>query len=342
MRYFAYADGGQSPAVTYEIFNVVQQLTGYAKAIYKNHYEDVLDKAFFHILKNYEPETGDLEHYATSVVGTIGLGRYKNEITHDIALETAMNSKSVDDCASDLAEDFVRNQEEILRRNLKQCIRFMVPFFVQDFHFFQTRKPSDRTLEYSEVFDRFDVSVIAEAQNYLMATYSDIVTGLYEESKKCKAKKIQKMRYLKCMDQTVNYMGTINNIVIYKKNKNQHNKLFYSLDFKSCLPKLVKHLYLEGGPSCNHVNLEGSEIFVTMSGELVVGLDNLLESVEKEVLSILLSKLVALKVVTYEEGSSVLLSCSREVNAVFEFEIFGKECAIPLKRLVSKKYSANS
>lgn len=342
MRYFAYVNVGQSPTVTYEIFQVIQQLTGYAKTIYKNHYEDVLDKAFFHILRNYEPESGDLEHYATSVVGTIGLGRYKNEITHDIALETAMDSKSIDSSAPDLADSYVKTQEEILRKNLKNCIRFMVPLFVKDFNFFLSKKASDRTLDYSELFERFDAGVIQEAQEYLVEAYSSMMKNLTAESRLCKSKKIQKMKYLRSMDSSVNYRGLINGVVIYQKSKSQHNKIFYSLDFKECLTPLIQYLYYDGGAAINHVTLEGYEVFVSLSGNIVVGVDSLYEELEKEVLSILLGKIVSLKIVTYEEGVSVLLSCSREVNAVFDLEAFGKKSTINLKRRVSKRYQSEA
>lgn len=338
MKYFSYVDKGQSAIITYKIQQVLNDLAGYAKTIYKNGWEDALDKAFFHILHNYEPECGDLEHYATTVVRTIDLNKNKKEITHDIVLDTAMDAKSVECSSADLAELYLNNQEDIRRSDIKECLNYMIPRFIKDYKFFLSNSSQDRLLDYSDMFKRFEISVINETQKFIVGTYAPRVQEMLKTPINFPIKRFTHARLMRTMDKSLEYKGCINNIVIYKKARSQHNRFFYYLDFKKVNSFLLRTLYYENEFCCNHIKIEEFDVFISLSKTLCLGEDALFEKLEPEILSIVLTKIASFRIVTYEKGEGVLLSCSRSLENIIEFEAFGTKGVIELERRVAKIY----
>ena len=338
MRYFAYCSVNQSVVTTYDIFDTVRSLSAYAKTIYKSHWEEALDNALFHILNNYNEESGDLLHYATRVVGTILLNKYSKEVTHEIALENGMESKSIADGDSDLAEGYVNKQEVLARSNVKECVKLMVPKFVGDFSLFQTGKSNKRNHSYSDIFEKFDLDTIKESKDYLVNEYEGTILRLKDTASKCTIRKISEMRIDKAKDDTIDYQSMINDIVIYRKWKNQHTKLFYMVDIKETLTKILKQMYETDTGYFNHVIIEDHDVYVSLSGDIVVGEKNLLDTLEFELLCTLIKSVVSFKIVDHIKGEKLLLSSSKEVPDTFTLESFGTSIDIDLQQKTSKRY----
>lgn len=342
MRYFAYCSASQDIVTTYNIFQVVQDLSSYAKTIYKSHWEEALDNALFHILNNYSEESGDLQHYATRVVGTILLNKYAKEVAHDVALGVGMENKSIEESDTDLAESYVNQQDFMARNNFNECVKYMTPKFIEDFTLFQTGKTNKKKEDYSEIFKKFDSDLIREVREYLLENYEGTILRLRELASTCNLRKITQLRLERSFDETVSFKQVINDIIVYKKGRNQHAKLFYLVDFDELLQKAFEQFYIHNKNFKNHVVIEGYDVFITLSGDIVVGAEALREAVEFELLSETLKKLSPMRIVDYKKGDTLLLSSSREVGETFELEAFGTKLVVPLLRKTSKRYATAS
>ena len=336
MDYFKYVkkfDVGRS----LRIYQVVQSLKGYAITIYKNLWEDALDQAFFHILSNYDEESGgDLEHYATKVVGTIMLGKYTHEIEHDIALDDGMNKKSAEDTSANPLNIIMENEDLLQVRDFERCKKYLLPMFVQDYKFFITLRQEHRKCSYTGIFDMFSSDVILETIKYYSKKYGRAMLKLGELRKTCRYRSFSGDRYQKSMDPNIEYRGMLNGTLLYKVISKRGSKFFYMLETKRVIDDIVNSFYLN--PDSNaHVTIEDVEVYCTLAGKFVIGLPALREALENEIIGSLLAKISTFRVIRYDRGVDLLLSATKETDVMFPIEVFGYTYYIDFRRVPSKR-----
>lgn len=319
------------------IYQAVQNLKGYAITIYKNLWEDALDQAFFHILANYDEESGgDLEHYATKVVGTIMLGKYNHEIEFDLALDDGMNKKSAEDVSANPLNILLENEDQMQIRDFERCRKYLLPLFVQDYKFFMTMRQEYRRCSYTGIFDMFSSDVILYTIKYYARKYGRAMERLGSLRKGCRYRNFPGDRYKKSMDTSVEYRGMLSGTLLYKLLSRRGVKCFYLIDIRGMLNSIIQDCYLR--ESCEaHIVVEGVDIFCTLSGRIAVGMQEMRDALENDILGALLSKVSTFKVVRYERGVDMIISSTRETDMRFPVEVFGCTYYLDFERVPSKR-----
>ena len=343
MNYFRYVknfDAGRS----LQIYHVVQNLKGYAITIYKNLWEDALDMAFFHILSNYDAESGgDLEHYATKVVGTIMLNKYNHEIEHDIALEDGMNKKSAEDTSANPLNILMEKENRVQLKDIERCKRYLLPMFIQDYKFFLSMRQEYRKCSYTGIFDMFSSEVIVETIKYYSKKYGSEMLKLGELKKQCHYRSFSDDRYQKSMDPNIEYQGMFHGVLLYRVVTKRGSRYFYSINIKKIIEDIVENFYLKPDNEA-HTVVEGVDVYCSLSGKFLMGIENLKRALENEIIGSILAKMTIFRVIRYERGVNILLSATKETDVRFPIEVFGHTYfvgfdRVPSKRLVDKGVS---
>ena len=330
MRVFDYLAGERGMSEAYNIYKVVQSLMPLAKATYKGSWEDALDEAFFHILKNYDPSKGDLEHYATRVVGTIHLNKNKKESASTEQAELSLDlqmAKDYDAISKEL-EDSHKDTDT------GRCVEDMAKLLSKDLKFLVTMSLKDKKMSYRRIFERYDIDTIIEAKEYLVNKYQDKISEIVDYTKEASIRDFKEDRYLKSMDVGFNYVGELKGVVLYSKKQGSHYKKIYSVDIRGVLDNIISIFYKDDG--FGKISIEGNILYVSMSGVILKDFAELRDILERELVGSLLSR-SALKVVKYERGERILLSSTKTDYSEIILPIFNSEYTIEVKRLVTKE-----
>lgn len=335
MYYFDYVkDVDASKAL--KIYETVNGLKGYAMSIYKGLWEDALDKAFFHIIDNYDESSGDLEHYATKIVGTILLNKYAHEVEHETSLTTALDQKSLEEVGKNPLDIIMLKEDTTQSSDLDRCMEYLIPMFVRDFKFFKTKKSSDRKLSYSGLFQKFSERTVASAMISLVDKYGEDMEYIYNLSKNCRMRSYPDDRYLKSIDSSIEYLGVFNNVLLYKCLSRKVKKLFYSFNIRENVTTLIDVFY-SSEDSIGKRIIGSSEVYCTLSGKVVTSPDELYDCIERDIVGSLLAKMPHFKVVQYEKGEKLILSSPKDTSYGLVLDVFGKEFSTGIRKIVSKR-----
>lgn len=336
MHYFDYVTNLDMDRAL-RIYREVYKLANYAKSIYKGYWEDALDKAFFHVLENFNDASGgDLEHYTTKVVNTICLGRYNHEITHDTSLSMEMDKKSATISESNPLNILTEKETQFSYNSLKKCINYLLPKFIQDSHFFVTKRPENRKCDYKNMFSMFSHEVIVASINYLVENYGEDMERLNALKKKCRYRNFPEDRYKSSMDTTIEYMGMLKGVLLYKSLGKKTFRCFYEVDLIDVVNFMVNEVYnVEGSRA--RVVVEGDNVYCTLSGQLVYGEKELRKTLESELIGTILARMSVLKAVVYEKGKSIIFSSSREIGSSLKVEFLDNFYYLDFKRIPSKR-----
>ena len=313
-----------------EIYKVVQDCKPYAMLKYRSWWEDALDAAFFHILDNYSSDKGELENYATRIVGTILLNKNKKEETNDEKTKLGLDLKAAADYSS---EDFEFVYKDGKCRDLNKCIKDFAKLFANDLKFFISSVAKDRVMDYSKFFDTYPIDIISEAKKYLTDKYQDKVVEFLKVGKGTGIRNFSADRYLDSLDNGIEYLGGLNGIIIVRRRQGSHMKNAYRVSIKELLGMFHKLFYGENG--LLRLDFEGNTVYLTLSGRYVDSVSKLNDYLERELVGSLLSR-TSLKVFYYDRGNEILLSSTKDtVNSVF-LSVFGKSVQIDFERAVVK------
>lgn len=334
MNYFEYVKAFSMEDM-FKIYEVVRGLKNYAMKIYKNMWEDALDQAYFHIISHYDESCGELENYATRIVGTILLGRYRKEIANDVALEMALNTKQcVDTYYSPVVSSI--DEEDDYDGTFNECVEYLSYYFVLDYKFFKTLKKSDRVFDYTGIFKKFSSKTVLQAIDYLNENYGSSMDKLLETSKKCTIWKFKEDRYKESFDRSISYVGMINGILLYTRTKSAHNKLFYSFNIEENIRNILSILY--PNKNCvNEISVGEHEAYCSLSGVLVVGIEELVKRLEIEIIGVLLTRKVNFNIIKYDKGKEVILSCVKDIDYDIKISCFGEDFSLVLKKVPAKR-----
>lgn len=321
------------------IYHVVQGLSAYAKTIYKGYWSDALDKSFFHVLDNYDESSGgSLEHYAIKVVNTIMLGRFTHELAHDTSLEIEVDKKSIDVASSNPLHILIDREEEAYTNDLNACIQYLIPNFTQDYKFFMDKKPESRKCSYDKLFEKFSYTVVEKATNYLADKYGKEMEKLGEVRKTCKYRNFPKDRYLLSMETSIEYMGMFRGTLLYRSTNKRTVRHFYMLNIRKMLDYVVKRYY-ENEDSTSMIWIDGTGVYCTLSGQIVIGREELENILENEIIGATLARISTLKVVVYERGESIILSTAKEINLGMTINFLDGDYMLDLQRITAKRLS---
>lgn len=331
MKLFKYL-GKVSSKDCYSIFEVVQSLEPYAKVKYKSRYEDALDASYEHIIKNYDSTKGDLQNYATKVVGTIWLNSNKKEIADDEQTQYNLDSKAADGYSDYSVEGIV--EEGLKSKDMDNCIKEMVKFFVKDFKLFTTLNIKLRKMDYSEFQDNYSTETILGAIRYLLDNYADDIEKFLEFSKSASIRNFDEDRYLRSIDPSLEYRGMLNDILILSRRQGSHVKKIYRVSVKDTVNSLIKLFYSD--TNYGKMLIEGIPVYMTLSGKIVNTEEELRFFLEKELVGSLLSR-TSLKVLLYEKGEEIFLSSTKDEQSDVVLPLFDKNVSIHFDRVVIKE-----
>ena len=307
MRLFKYLST-KSTKEMYDIFNVVSSLKKYAQIKYKDNYEDALDASYMHIVEHYDPSKGDLKNYAIKVVGTIGLGSNKKELANEEQTRLSLDSKT----ASEFFNSPIDSLEENFKSsNINSCIKDMVSLFVKDFKFFATQSTKYRKMDYKELLDKYSVESIVNAKNYLMEKYSNEIEKFISYSKVASIRNFNEDRYLKSLDTSLEYKGSLNDIILIKRKQGSHVKKVYRVLIEENINTLLDLFYTN--TDYGKILIADVPIYLSLSGKIVDSEEELRCSLERELVGSLLSR-TSLKVIHYDKGNEILLSSTKDVQ----------------------------
>ena len=332
MDYFSYNEAINSYEAM-QIFDAVQGLKGYAAKIYKGSWEDALDSSFFHVLRNYNKESGgELEHYATKVVNTILLGKYKNEITHEVSLETGMNQVSMDATYQNPMNILISDEEEV-SEDLMSCIHYLLPSFIEDYKFFKTRRSEDRKLSYKGLFSLYSSGTIVQAMDYMVKNYGQAVEELLAVKRNCHFRNFSADRYKNSLDTSIEYDCVLNNVLLYKKVSGRALKKFYFLNIRENITRLIEKFYTTNE---RKKTLGDITFYCSLSGNIVSSIDELYDTLEREIVGTVLARSQNMKVAVYEHNENMIVTASRDLEDGLILRIFDEDFPIVFKKIISK------
>lgn len=297
-----------TPYRSYKIYRAVynKEMKAYATKIYGSNYQDALDNAYRHILENYDSDKGELSHYTIAIIHNINFNSSKREISIQEVTELALDNKAFKGNNGDPLDDIVSRQVDYNDKNVDNCINYLLKYYISDFKFFKSNKSSDRVNNYNELYDRFSVKTILSAISIISERYDNEIDELYCLKKQLRFKSYPSDRYVDSFDNSVEYMCEFNGIVIYKNRRAKGNKVIYEINIEDLLKKFKKTFY----KGILNRNIGGVDCYVTLSGKLVIGEDELYDYIEDDLIGSILSRLPQMGVMRYERGKSILLTSS--------------------------------
>lgn len=334
MNYFDYSKSHSASRVV-EVYEAVQDLKGYAISIYKGLWEDALDKSFFHILENFDEESGgDLTHYATRVVGTILLNKYNKEIENETALSSSLDSQSIKDIDTNPVNILINMEErsvESVSTDVEECMEYLLPRFIVDYRFFKTKKASNRKLSYKGLFGKFSERTVLEAMSNLEELYSEPMDELNQISKESHFRNFTGDRYKKSLDTSIEVKSMIGGILLYEKNTSRSSKKFFSADLEDFIDGLVHVLYKSGKYSRK---VGKYTAYCSLSGSLFTDEGELRKCLEREIIGCILAR-QPVKVVMYKQGKYIVLSASKCIDSA-NINVFDVSFTLEFKPLIAK------
>lgn len=343
MDYFRYCkmDFGVSPKLLLDIYEVVWfDLEMYAKSLYRDRWMDALDMAFFHIVRNFDPEKGELKRYAIKIIKGILMGNYKKELPYESFDTLTDVEKGISEDFSDEAverldpiEDDKEKEDIGDEKAFKECVDFLSPLFIKDFKFFSTYSKSNKKLQYGELFRKFKPKVILSSMEYLKDNYSEDVKRFYKLKASCMKRRYDIEKYMGTFD-GVEYIDCINGTVFYRRIRKVSIRYFYSVNLKEAIGEFIKEFYLEG--KVGMLRVENCVAYCSVTGDILFGLEELIESLENDIIG-MISCRQHVKVVNYEKGERVILLSGSEIDFNLNITLFGGSVWIPLDNMPVKE-----
>lgn len=331
MRLFKYLSA-KSPKELYDIFKEVQSLKPYAKSKYGNNYEDALDVSYEHIIKNYDSTKGELRNYAIKVVGTIWLSSSKKEVASDDQTKISLDIQTAENFVNSPIEE--KLEEDLKSWNTDSCISDMASFFVKDFKFFETENSKYKKLDYTELRDKYSSESVLGAMRYLSKEYAKEIKKFIAYSKESSIRNFNEDRYLKSIDSSLTYKGTLNGIVLLRRKQGSHIKKVYKVSICDTVSMLLKLFYTT--TDYGKIVVADVTMYLSLSGQVIDNDYDLKYSLEKELVGSLLSR-SSLKVLNYDRGNEILFSSTKDTQCDVVLPLFDKHINISFERVVIKE-----
>lgn len=335
MKYYKYVRM-QDQVFVFRVHQAVQACKALAISKYKSRWEDALDDAYFHIIKNFDDSKGSLEHYAMSIVSTIYLNKYSKEVGSETVLEIeserkAMESVRVSNPYEELL-DVIEEEGTDYDEEIHLCIKYLLPFFIKDYEMFRSKDSSDRKMSYKGLFDMFPFKVINSAVKTLTDKYYEDAKYLSNLSKSCHIKNFKADRYKNSLDRTLSYISRVGDIVRCSAIGVKRKKYAYLIDINDILNKIYTMFYDSNGVARRVI--DGTILYCSLSGQIVLTKEDLYDALEREIIGTLLALRTNLKVLNYEKGKELVVTSTRVYEPEVIIQMFQAGVYIPMKKLM--------
>lgn len=323
MNYFRY---GRSPKASclIEAYEAIAGLKKYALSIYveEMRVDDVLDKAYHHIIDRFDENSGKMSNYAISVVSKIGINNnvkeYNNtELVEDVNLEHEKNNLTEYD-------KFVYDDKWLV----EDCIQTLIPIYIKDFGFFTTGNKKLKKISAKHVLEKYSAEIILDAFNYLKNNYENTIRTYYNvKSLENKRHFSDNIEFNKT-DNTISIVDIKDGIIKFKRNKKSKiEKKFYILDIENVIDNILETFYDIESEQKAFLDIEGYKVYITLLGKEVYDIQDLIESIEKDLIGTLLVN-NQVKIIRLENGNPVFIS--RKDLSYLTINIFDKQIQYPL------------
>lgn len=337
MDYFKHSTLGYNAYKSLVVHQVLSGLAGYAKSCYSGSgngaWEEALNLSYFHIMENFDWKCeADLTHYATKVVRTILINKNAKETGEETTLIAAIDKKSFQENYLNPLDLIPPMGKDSISLDTEDCMDYLVPMFIKDYKFFKSKKPEDRVLTYNGLFDKFSEATVASAMACLVDTYGKDVEEFLELRNLCHFRNFPKDRYKNDLDETVEYKCMFKNVLIYKRLSGRLSRGFYRINLEEVLLCLVETFYV-GKLS---KKIRGVNVYCTLSGNLVLTEEELVDTLEREIVGAIIARVQGTKVLCYEERKSLIISSSKDLLEGINFTILGENFNIEVEQLVAR------
>lgn len=335
MRYFRYVQA-LDKFLALRIYNVISGLEFFARKKYKGLYQDALDATMEHVLSHYDPSSDNLDHYTMSVLSKILLNANAKEVSSEDVFNIESSKQAYKEDLENGSVYYDIEDEPVSEEDsLDECVQYLLPFFLKDFEMFKTKKVGTRKLKYPGLFEKFRADTIAQAMDLLVDNHYIDASYLAKVSTKTNYRCFPDTRYQASVDHTLEYAGSVNNIVLCKFINSKRKKFIYSLDMSRLIEDIINHFYRVNGIACR--DFFGAPVYVTLSGREVIGVENLKSMLENELVGSLLTRMVHIKVLKYEKGKEFLVSSTSDEESKIIFPIFGEDVPLSFQRVVTRR-----
>lgn len=316
MNYFNYAVGlkNANPYMYDKIYKAVysSEQIAIARGRYRYNYEEALQFALMHVLANYDPNRGELEHYVSSVVSKIGRNYYRKEFSHDEVVEISIDEVAYKENNDDPLSEIVCKESEREEEDIGGCLERLVPFFVQDYKFMKSGgsvKERNWNLDYEGIQEEFSMSSIGKAISFLKENYSDAMDQLYAMPQKMFRLKYSVNDLNGKLSADVHKVGEYGGIVLYTKEQGTSAKRIYEVDLDKALQEVLDVYY---GGALNR-KIYDREVYCSLGGIIFMDLEELKIQLRKEILFYICKKVTSFKILRLE-GSKALFVSSKDVE----------------------------
>lgn len=335
MKYFKYARRRTSK-FSIQVWEELKNLEPYARSIHKGKADMAMLDSYYHITRMYnEEKCTELKHYVIKVLKNIYLGG-KSDLVSEEQLNKATDAESMRKNSENDAYEKADIEMMFKNEDLKSCIRYMFPYFIQDFKFFISESPKNMSLDYSDLWDLYTRKTILQTIKVLRDYYKEPVQEYLDKVAKYKrvVRSYDSERYRKSFDETLNFECIIEDTLLLScKVKVRKEKVVYKINIRKMIMRLMNLMKDE-------LNLEipelGISVWSSLNGKIFFSEKEIEEQLENEIIGKFLADFISIKVLAYTRGDVIYLVSTKEYPQYIYLDIAEKSFGIELEKVVYK------
>lgn len=332
MKVFKYLSSTRSIQDTYEIYKVVRSLERYARTIHGDRWDDALDDAFFHTLKNFDKSKGDLENYVIKIVKTIRLNKDSEE-ANDEKTMLSLDKKAAKNYSSDDTFELIFSDDK--SSDIKSCLNDLIRLYIKDYKFFVSGNMKDKTVSYRDFLNKYSATIIESSRKFIDDNYKEDFKKFIKQDRGSILRSFNDDRLYKSIDDSIEYIDRIKSVVLIRKRKSTRTKDVYRVDLRNTVSYVFDLVYNHGRGS---FNFGGVMVYVSLSGKVTDNAEELKSFIERDLVGTVVTRL-NVKIFKYAVGEELFFTCSKEIPESLIVNIMGRNIAVDLERVVIKEVS---
>lgn len=329
MNYFDYVST-RSNQETMELFEILQDLKGYAFSIYGDRADDAIDATFEHVNSRYDESYGELENYTKSVLKNINRSEFKKE-SPDLENINGVWSERLTDINSPdtILEERI---DQLISENEIECAKELASGYVSDFEVFKDLGSMKVSCfdKYDKVFEKYTKATIINALFYLKDNYDEVIESFLEFGKKIKNKRIKESQIQKRVEDKLQFVSLINKTVLYDKLSNFERRFFYAIDWNEFVEEIIRI-----NKKRISVEVEGIDFWLRPFGGVTENKKLLKTELGMALVMAILDSHESIQLVKTKGDEFII--CSTQTLKSCEISIYGMNFGVRLERLNSKE-----
>jgi hypothetical protein len=329
MNYFDYVST-RSNQETMELFEILQDLKGYAFSIYGDRADDAIDATFEHVNSRYDESYGELENYTKSVLKNINRSEFKKESPDSENINGVWSERLTDINSPDaILEERV---DQLISENEIECAKELASGYVSDFEVFKdlgSMRVSSFD-KYDKVFEKYTKATIINALFYLKDNYDEVIESFLEFGKKIKNKRMKESQIQKRVEDKIKFVSLIDKTVLYDKVSNFERRFFYAIDWIEFVEEIINV-----DKRRISVEVEGRDFWLRPFGGVTDNEEQLKTELGMALVMAVLESNESIQLV--KTKGDVFIICSTQPLKSCEICIYGMNFGVRLERLNSKE-----